>query len=180
MADPAVEKALDALIRDVPDWPETGVTFRDITPMLADPAGLRTVIDGLTDLGRTLAAGPIDRVVGIEARGFILAVPVALALGAGFVPVRKAGKLPAETHAVSYDLEYGSATLELHTDALAPGDRVLVIDDVLATGGTVAATNELISRSGAAHVGTAVLLELANLRGRDRIGETPFGALRIV
>ncbi len=180
MDDPAVERALDRLIRDVPDWPQPGVTFRDITPMLADAGGLRTVIDGLTDLGRTLADGPIDRVVGIEARGFILAVPVALALGAGFVPVRKAGKLPAKTHAVSYDLEYGNATLEMHTDALAPGDRTLVIDDVLATGGTVAATSELIDMCGATHVGTAVLLELATLAGRDRAGDTPLGALRVV
>lgn len=175
-----VDTVLHDLVRDIPDWPEPGVTFRDITPLLADAKALQAVVDALTDLGRTLADGPIDRVLGIEARGFILAPPVALALGAGFVPVRKAGKLPAETYAVSYDLEYGQATLELHTDALAPGDRALVIDDVLATGGTVAATADLIERCGATHVGTAVLLELEALHGRDRLAGMPLGALRLV
>ena len=180
MADPTVENALDELVREIPDWPQAGVTFRDITPVLADAAGLRTVVEALTDLGRTVAGGRIDRVVGIEARGFILAVPVALELGVGFVPVRKTGKLPAKTYTVSYDLEYGTETLEMHADALAPGDRTLVIDDVLATGGTVAATNELIAMCGADHVGTVVMLELAALAGRDRAGDTPLDALRAV
>lgn len=180
MDDRTVEQVLDDLIRDVPGWPEPDVTFRDITPVLADAGGLRAVIDGLAELADSLADGPIDRVVGIEARGFILAVPVALALGVGFVPVRKAGKLPAATHAVSYDLEYGNATLELHKDALAPGDRTLVIDDVLATGGTVAAASELIEMCGATHLSTVVMLELAALGGRKLAGEAPLGALRVI
>ncbi|UPK76953.1 adenine phosphoribosyltransferase [Nocardioidaceae bacterium SCSIO 66511] len=177
---PEVEALLHELIRDIPDWPEPGVTFRDITPLLADPEAFGAVVEAMTELGRSLAGGPIDRVLGIEARGFILAAPVALALGAGFVPVRKAGKLPSFTHAVSYQLEYGDATLEMHTDALSPGDRALVIDDVLATGGTVAATIDLIDKCGATHVGTAVLLELEALRGRDRLTGLPVGALRLV
>lgn len=180
--DPArpVEEVLDGLVRDVPDWPEPGVTFRDITPLLDDPAAFRTVVDALADLGRDLSDGPIDRVIGIEARGFILAAPIALRLGAGFVPVRKAGKLPSATHAVSYDLEYGSATLEIHHDALSPGDRVLVVDDVLATGGTAAATAQLVERSGARLAGIVVLLELEALRGRDRVAGMPLGALRLI
>ncbi|UYM04806.1 adenine phosphoribosyltransferase [Solicola gregarius] len=178
MSDRSVETLLHELVRDIPDWPEPGVTFRDITPLLADAEALQAVVDALTELGRSLAGGPIDRVLGIEARGFILAAPVALALGAGFVPVRKAGKLPGPTYAVSYALEYGEATLEMHRDALAPGDRALVIDDVLATGGTVAATARLVGECGATHVGTAVLLELEALHGRDRLAGMPVGALR--
>ena len=131
MTRPEVEKLLHELVRDVPDWPEPGVMFRDITPLLDDATAFQAVVDALTDVGRRLAGGRrIDRVLGIEARGFIIAAPVALALGAGFVPVRKSGKLPSKTHAVSYDLEYGKATLELHADALAPDDHVLIIDDV--------------------------------------------------
>ena len=125
------------------DFPEPGVVFKDITPLLADHDGFTAVIDGPGRAGRDADGRVVvDKVVGMEARGFILAAPVALALGTGFVPVRKAGKLPRETHAVSYALEYGEATLELHADAIAPGDRVLLVDDVLATGGTVAATRD--------------------------------------
>lgn len=180
MTDRSVEELLHALVRDVPDWPEPGVTFRDITPLLDDPEAFRTTVDALADLGRGLVDGPVDRVIGIEARGFILAAPIALRLGAGFVPVRKAGKLPAATHAVSYDLEYGSATLELHRDALSPGDRVLVVDDVLATGGTAAATARLVEQCGANPAGFVVLLELAALGGRDRVADMPLGALRTI
>jgi adenine phosphoribosyltransferase len=122
----------------------------------------------------------VDKVVGMEARGFILAAPVALELGAGFVPVRKAGKLPRSTHAVSYSLEYGEATLEVHRDGIAPGDRVLLVDDVLATGGTVAATRELVERCGGTCVGVAVLMELSFLPGREAVGGLPLTALMTV
>ncbi|MFI5428354.1 adenine phosphoribosyltransferase [Aeromicrobium sp. UC242_57] len=128
-----VDSFIDDLVRPIADWPEPGVTFRDITPLLGDAAALASTIDSLTQLAEQV--GPVDAVLGIEARGFILGPAIALRLGVGFVPVRKVGELPAETHAVSYDLEYGSATLEMHVGALVPGARVLVVDDVLATGG---------------------------------------------
>lgn len=175
---------LDRLVRDVPDWPEPGVTFRDITPLLADPKGFQSAVDALARLGRELAAGPIDKVIGIEARGFIFGTPVALVHGAGFVPARKAGKLPAVTHTVTYDLEYGSATLEIHQDALEPGDRVLVVDDVLATGGTMTAVNELVAASGAEVVADVVVLELTALGGRARLAahgvDDRLGVLRVL
>src|ERR1700754_2855815 len=157
MTGPSTDTALEALQRlvvDVPDFPEPGVVFKDITPLLADHTAFNAVVDALASAGRDESgATVVDKVVGMEARGFILAAPVALALGAGFVPVRKAGKLPLATHAVSYALEYGEATLELHSDAISPGERVLLVDDVLATGGTVAATRELVERCGGAAVG---------------------------
>jgi adenine phosphoribosyltransferase len=155
---------LRKLIRDVPDYPQPGVLFRDITPLLADPAGFAKAIEALAG---GFAADGVDEVVGIEARGFILAAPVALALGAGFVPVRKPGKLPGAVHEVSYDLEYGSNTLQAHEDAFRPGSRVLIVDDVLATGGTVAATAELVRRCGSEVVGVMVLMELLDLHGRQ-------------
>ncbi|TDE59304.1 adenine phosphoribosyltransferase [Nonomuraea mesophila] len=161
-------------IRDVPDYPKQGVLFKDITPLLADPVAMTAVVDELAGLHQ------VDKIVGIEARGFILAAPVAYRAGAGFVPVRKKGKLPAATLEESYDLEYGSATVEVHRDALAPGERVLVIDDVLATGGTAAATVELVRRTGAEIVGVAVLMELAFLRGRERLTGVPLHSLVIV
>jgi adenine phosphoribosyltransferase len=155
---------LRAKIRDIPDYPQPGVVFKDITPLLADGPAFAAVI-------AALAAGSDDvtKVVGIEARGFILAAPVAAALCAGFVPVRKLGKLPGPTFAQSYDLEYGSATLEVHTDAFVPGDRVLIVDDVLATGGTAAATADLVRRAGAELARIAVLLELGFLGGRAKL-----------
>jgi adenine phosphoribosyltransferase len=166
---PAVPSTdLDALlrskIRDVPDYPRPGVLFKDITPLLADSDAFDATV-------AALAAGNegVDKVVGIEARGFILAAPVALALHAGFVPVRKAGKLPAQTYAQTYELEYGTATVEVHTDAFVPGDRVLIVDDVLATGGTAAAAAELVGRSGATVTEIAVLLELGFLAGREKL-----------
>ncbi|MET3963669.1 adenine phosphoribosyltransferase [Marmoricola sp. OAE513] len=129
----SVEGYLDTLIRDIPDFPKTGVLFKDITPLLADHDGFTAIIEALADAGRDASGTTVvDKVIGMEARGFILAAPVALALGVGFVPVRKAGKLPAECYTVSYELEYGEATLEMHTDALTPGERVLLVDDVLA------------------------------------------------
>jgi adenine phosphoribosyltransferase len=162
----SLEQILRTRIRDIPDYPKPGVVFKDITPLLGDPVAFPTVVDALARPGRD--AG-VDKVVGIEARGFILAAPVALALRAGFVPVRKAGKLPAATYQASYELEYGEATIEVHKDAFAPGDRVLVIDDVLATGGTIHACTSLLDQCGATVVGTAVLIELSFLSGRDRL-----------
>ncbi|MGH8774085.1 MAG: adenine phosphoribosyltransferase [Jiangellaceae bacterium] len=168
-------------IRDVPDWPQPGVTFKDITPLLLDATAFATVVSALSALGRDEAGvRRIDAVVGIEARGFILAAPVAHVLGAGFVPVRKAGKLPFETRSASYQLEYGEATVEVHRDAFNPGDRVLVVDDVLATGGTLEATVELIAQADAEVVTVAVLVELGFLAGRQRLGDTDLRALLTV
>jgi adenine phosphoribosyltransferase len=167
---PELERYFSTLIRDVPDFPQPGVVFKDITPLLAAPDALRSVVDALAGHGRDgHGRTVVDKVVGIEARGFILAAPVALALGAGFVPVRKQGKLPGPTHEVSYALEYGEATLAVHRDAFEVGDRVLVVDDVLATGGTVAATADLVRRCAASVDHVAVLLELSFLHGRDRL-----------
>jgi adenine phosphoribosyltransferase len=161
-----------SLIRDVKDYPQPGVVFKDITPLLADgPAFGKAVA--------ALAAGHdrIDKVAGIEARGFILAAPVACLLGVGFVPVRKVGKLPGPTRSQTYQLEYGTATVEVHVDAFAPGDRVLMIDDVLATGGTAAATADLIRRSEAEVTCLAVLIELSFLGGRARLPGVDIRAL---
>ncbi len=170
--------ALRRLVVDVPDYPEPGVVFKDITPLLADHTGFTAVIEALADSGRNPdGTTAVDKVVGMEARGFILAAPVALALGAGFVPVRKAGKLPRDTYAVSYALEYGEATLEIHRDAVSPGDRVLLVDDVLATGGTAAATVQLIEHCGGTAHALAVLMELSFLPGRATVGSLPTTAL---
>ena len=172
---------LDRLIVDVPDYPEPGVVFKDITPLLADHEAFGSVETALGHAGRDASgATVVDKVLGMEARGFILAAPVALELGAGFVPVRKAGKLPRETHSVSYSLEYGEATLEVHRDGISPGDRVLLVDDVLATGGTVAATRELVERCGGTTAGIAVLMELGFLGGRAAVGDLPLDSLATV
>jgi adenine phosphoribosyltransferase len=177
----AAREALQRLVVDVPDFPEPGVVFKDITPLLADYDGFSAVVQGLAAAGRDESgATVVDKVVGMEARGFILAAPVALALGTGFVPVRKIGRLPRETHAVSYALEYGEATLELHRDGIRPGERVLLVDDVLATGGTVAATRELVESCGGVVTGVAVLMELSFLPGRETIGDLPLHALLTV
>lgn len=162
-------------IRDVNDYPKPGVVFKDITPLLADPQAFGAVVDELAGL-----FPGVDKIVGIEARGFILAAPAACRAGAGFVPVRKKGKLPSATLEASYDLEYGSATIEVHRDAFDPGDRVLIVDDVLATGGTAEATVELIRRTGAEVIGVAVLMELAFLKGRERLPDVDLRALVIV
>jgi len=156
-------------IRDVADFPQPGVTFKDITPLLADPATFSALVDAFVAHAHRPEVGPVDKVVGIEARGFILAAPVAYRLGAGFVPVRKKGKLPGATLEQAYLLEYGDATVEVVTDAFSDGDRVLVVDDVLATGGTVEATIELVHRAGAEVAGVAVLMELSFLGGRERL-----------
>ena len=169
-----VEELLRQRIRDVPDWPTRGVVFKDIAPLLADHAAFKAVIDALATAH---GPGEVDRVAGIEARGFVLGAPVAYVYGAGFVPVRKAGKLPGDVVASSYSLEYGTATVEVQADAFQPGERVLVVDDVLATGGTAAATIDLVRRAGAEVVGLSVLIELAFLAGRDRVPDVPVHAL---
>jgi len=181
-SDPGPELAAAlALIADVPDFPEPGILFKDITPLLADHAALTAVIEALAAPGRDDSGRPVvDKVLGMESRGFILGAPVALALGVGFVPVRKAGKLPRATYAVSYELEYGEATLELHQDALRPGERVLLVDDVLATGGTAKATIELVERCGASVHAVAMLMELGFLPGRDAVGDVDLTTLMTV
>jgi adenine phosphoribosyltransferase len=168
-------KLITTLVRDVPDYPQPGVMFKDITPLLADGAAFAAVIDALAG-----TYGPVDKVAGIEARGFVLAAPVACRLGAGFVPIRKKGKLPGATFAQEYDLEYGTATVEVLTDAFEPSERVLVIDDVLATGGTARAAAELVRQAGAEVAGLAVLLELSFLDGRAKLPGLPVSALLTV
>lgn len=163
-----------AAIRGVVDFPQPGVVFRDITPVLADARLLREVVDALAEPYRDQG---VDLVVGAEARGFILGPAVALALGAGFIPVRKRGKLPCETYEVSYDLEYGTDTLEMHRDAIAPGARVLMVDDLLATGGTMEACCKMVEQAGGAIVGCAFLVELSFLGGRERLTPRPVFAL---
>lgn len=174
-ADGGLAELIKAKIRDVPDYPKPGIVFKDITPLLGDGPALRAVVSGLAS-----GHGPVDKVAGIEARGFILAASAACKLGAGFVPVRKQGRLPRPTYAQSYELEYGTATLEVHQDAFQPGERVLIVDDVLATGGTAEATASLIRRTGAQIVGLAVILELTFLGGRARLASEALRALLAV
>ena len=157
---------LKKLIREVPDFPKPGILFYDITTLLKDRTGLAAVIDGLKERYHDT---PVDVVVGMEARGFIFAPALAYALGAGFVPVRKPGKLPAEVVKVSYDLEYGKDSLEIHKDAMGPGTRVLIVDDLLATGGTAAATARLVRQMGATVAGIGFVVELTFLHGRDKL-----------
>ncbi len=171
-ADGDLTRLITTLIRDIQDYPQPGVVFKDITPLLADGKAFGAVVDALAT-----AHGPVDKVAGIEARGFILAAPVAWRLGAGFVPIRKKGKLPGATLAEDYQLEYGTATIEVLADAFEPTDRVLIIDDVLATGGTARATVDLVHRAGAQVAGIAVLLELSFLQGRAKLADLPFSAL---
>jgi adenine phosphoribosyltransferase len=161
-----VAALLRSHVRDVPDFPKPGVVFKDITPLLADAVALSTVID---EIVVALGRGTIDKVVGIEARGFIVAAPVAYHMAAGFVPVRKVGKLPWESESETYTLEYGEETLELHRDAIKPGERVAIVDDVLATGGTATATARLVERLGGKVTGMAFVIELEFLGGRDRL-----------
>jgi len=160
------EKDLAARIRDIPDFPKPGILFKDITTLLKDGESFRAAIDGL--LAR-IGKRDIDVVVGMESRGFIFGAPIAYKLGVGFVPVRKLGKLPADVVSVEYDLEYGSATLEMHKDALVPGAKVLIVDDLLATGGTVAGTIDLVKQLRGDIVALAFLIELTALKGREKL-----------
>ena len=161
---------LKNLIRDIPNFPKSGILFRDITTLLSNPEGLRYSIDVLTE--KCSEFDP-DYLVGMESRGFIFGVPLAYQLKVGFIPVRKAGKLPAAVHSVTYDLEYGQDTLEMHQDSMAPGSRVLVIDDLLATGGTARAATQLIEKAGCELVGFAFVIELPELGGRQKLPEVP-------
>jgi adenine phosphoribosyltransferase len=161
-----------ALVRDIPDFPQPGVLFRDITPLLGDAEALAAVVERLAE---AFEDRDVDKVVGIEARGFVIAAPVAVRLGAGFVPVRKVGKLPWTVEAQEYDLEYGTDRLEVHQDAIAPGERVIVVDDVIATGGTASAAVRLVERLGGAVLGLGFVIDLAflggmaQLEGRDTV-----------
>ncbi|MEP7002944.1 MAG: adenine phosphoribosyltransferase [Chloroflexota bacterium] len=159
-------KELGERIRDIADFPKPGILFKDITTMLKDGDAFKSAIDGLL---AKIKGKQIDVVVGMESRGFIFGAPIAYALGVGFVPVRKLGKLPADVVSVEYDLEYGSATLEMHKDAMKPGSKVLIVDDLLATGGTVAGTIELVKQLKGEIVALAFLIELKALKGRDRL-----------
>jgi adenine phosphoribosyltransferase len=170
---PTAEDIREA-IRNVPDFPKAGIQFKDITPVLADPRLFAGCIDLLID---GFKPGQVDTVVGIDARGFIFAAGAALKLGAGFVPVRKKGKLPFDTHEQSYELEYGSNTIALHTDAVKPGSRVLLIDDLLATGGTAEAAALLLQKVGAKILEAVFLIELKELNGRERIQHCPVRSL---
>ncbi|MBB3053250.1 adenine phosphoribosyltransferase [Prauserella isguenensis] len=163
------------LIAELPDFPEPGVVFRDLTPLFGDPKAFATVIDALAE-----AVGDVEQLAAVEARGFVLAAAVAYAKGVGVTLVRKAGKLPSVGGSVDYDLEYGTATLELPADAIRPGARVAVVDDILATGGTVAATQSLLAEAGAEVRSVAVVLELAALGGRERLGDAPLHVLKTV
>ncbi len=159
---------LKELIRDIPDFPKEGIIFKDITPVLQSPAGLKEVVNKFSE---HYANQKVDVIVGAEARGFLFGPAVAINLGAGFVPVRKPGKLPYETASMTYDLEYGTDTLEIHKDAVKAGDNVLMMDDLLATGGTMAASCELVESLGGKIMGCAFLIELGFLNGKEKLGE---------
>lgn len=165
---------LKSLIRDVPDFPKPGIIFKDITPLLAEPRALGMVTDQLAERYQDRA---FDKVMGIESRGFIFGAPLAQALGVGFVPVRKPGKLPWKTIEQSYALEYGTNTIELHEDALAPGEKVLIVDDLIATGGSLKAACELVERLGGEVAEIATIIELEFLAGREQIKDYPFFSL---
>lgn len=171
---PAMLEDLRALVRSVPDFPKPGILFRDITPLLASPPAWAEVIETLASPFRYDA---VTHVAGIESRGFMLGGGLARSLHTGFVPIRKKGKLPAATHAVTYELEYGTDTVEVHRDAFGAGDRVVIVDDLLATGGTLAAAATLVQKTGATLVGAAVIIELEGLRGRARAGVEPLHVL---
>ncbi|MCB9778214.1 MAG: adenine phosphoribosyltransferase [Alphaproteobacteria bacterium] len=165
-----LESRLKATIRDIPDFPKPGILFKDITPVLADPKLLRATIDHFAEL---YAGEHIDVVVGMESRGFLFGAPLAMELSAAFAPARKPGKLPYDRISVSYDLEYGSATLQLHSDAIKPGDKVLIVDDLLATGGTAEATCQLVEQLGGEVVACCFVVELTFIPGRDKLGGRP-------
>ena len=165
---------LAAIIRDIPDFPVKGILFKDITPLLREPNAYRQAVEQLSERYR---GEEIDQVLAIESRGFIFGAALALELGAGFVPVRKPGKLPSDTIAVEYSLEYGTNRLEIHTDAIRPGERVLVVDDLLATGGSAQAAIELVERLGGKVVGAAFVIELQSLCGAERLAGYPVYSL---
>ena len=167
---------LKSLIRDIPDFPKPGIVFRDITTLLRDPQGLKYTIDTFYDKCQSVGLSA-DCVVGMESRGFIFGPPLAYKLGAGFIPVRKPGKLPAAVHSVEYDLEYGTDTLEIHQDAIQPGSKVLIVDDLIATGGTAQATAQLLQKLGCELVGFGFIIELKALGGRDRLPDVPIVTL---
>jgi adenine phosphoribosyltransferase len=171
---PTLGHRLREVIRDIPDFPQPGILFKDITPVLADPELLLAVI---TALGDAFADQRVDRVAAIESRGFIFGAPLALRFGCGFAPVRKLGKLPHSTMRVDYSLEYGAGALEAHVDAIEPGENVLIVDDVLATGGTAAAAVQLVRRLGGEPLGVACLIELAFLDGRAQLADVPIHSL---
>ena len=166
-----------SIIRDIPDFPQKGILFRDITPLLADPQGLSEITKGFQTKFTELNIGAIDYIIGIESRGFILGAPLAMAIGCGFVPVRKPKKLPSAVFRVEYALEYGTDTLEMHCDAIAAGKRVIIIDDVIATGGTAAAAAKLVEQSGAELISYGFLIELDFLNGRKALPEVPIVSL---
>ncbi|MCU0567041.1 MAG: adenine phosphoribosyltransferase [Oculatellaceae cyanobacterium Prado106] len=165
---------IKSLIRDIPDFPKPGILFRDITTLLQNPDGLRYTIDTLAE---KVAHLEVDYIVGMESRGFIFGTPLAYKMGVGFVPVRKPGKLPADTHSVEYELEYGSDRLEIHQDAFHSGSRVLIVDDLIATGGTAAATAQLIEQTGSSLVGFGFIIELTALAGRKNLPDVPIISL---
>ena len=165
---------LAPLIRDIPDFPKKGIVFKDITTILKDGQAFRRAIDALAERVRPYA---VDKVIGMESRGFIFAAPIAYQLGVGFVPVRKLGKLPGKTIEVEYELEYGRDALAVHEDAIKPGQRVLAVDDLLATGGTMAATLRLVQQLGGKVIGVAFMIELAFLNGRDKLRNYPLHSL---
>lgn len=167
---------LKSLIRDIPDFPKPGILFRDITTLLSEPSGLRYMIDCLAEKSTT-AGLDAQYVLGIESRGFIIGAPLAYKLGLGFIPVRKPGKLPSLVHTVEYELEYGMDRLEVHQDALQPGSRVLIVDDLIATGGTAAATAKLVQQIGCELVGFGFIIELRDLQGRKHLPDVPIVTL---
>jgi adenine phosphoribosyltransferase len=169
-----VDKLINTLIRDVPDFPKPGIVFKDITPLLADHEAMEQIYAALA---APYEGQKIDRVLGVESRGFIFGTPLAQRLGVGFAPVRKPGKLPWKTVSESYALEYGEDTLELHEDAVHPGERIVIVDDLLATGGTLAATCKLVERLGAEIAGCSVVIELGFLAGREKLGGRPVHSL---
>lgn len=166
---------LKSLIRDIPDFPKPGILFRDITTLLSDPAGLRYTIDCLAE--KLTVAVDAQYIVGMESRGFIIGAPLAYKLGLGFIPVRKPGKLPSQVHAVEYELEYGIDRLEVHQDALQPGNKVVIIDDLIATGGTAAATAKLVQQIGCQLLGFGFIIELQELQGRKHLPDVPIVTL---
>jgi adenine phosphoribosyltransferase len=166
MTTPTTRLDLASYIRDIPDFPQPGIVFKDISPLLKDPAAFKEAIDRMVERYRTLE---FDYVVGIESRGFLVGAPLAYHLGKGFIPIRKPGKLPAKTERIDYTLEYGSGSLEIHADAIVPGQRILIVDDLLATGGTVSATRALVERLGGVVSAAGFFVELEFLHGRDRL-----------